>query len=97
MSHPGQGGAIKDYTDQKKYAKWLSAETKGTMAERDTARELAKVTDLPADWKNNRDLRNHVTRRQRNDKKKHLRKTFDTMRQRKIQQNCLKLPDNCST
>ena len=53
-----------------KYAPWLSEETKLLKAEREAAQERAAESDIPEDWRLYRTLRNQVTGKCREDKKK---------------------------
>ena len=59
------------------YVPGLSDETKHGQAERDMAQEKASQTDDPLDWKKFRFLRNQVTQKVREDKKKWEQPKFD--------------------
>ena len=59
------------------YVPGLSDETKHGQAERDMAQEKASQTDDPLDWKKFRFLRNQVTQKVRDNKKKWEQQKFD--------------------
>ena len=66
-----------------KFMKWISESTKDEMRERDEAKENARVTNNPQDWEDYRRRRNECTKRQRKDKSKFLRETFDKIESEK--------------
>ena len=71
-----------------KYREWVSEDTKLEMEERDSAREVARITDSENDWAKFRQLRNSCTKKLRQDKAKNLKDIYDTIEQRKILLNC---------
>ena len=56
---------------------WVSSDTKAEMTERDSAREKARHTDLPADWKTYRELRNRVNTNLDKDRKNHFKQKYE--------------------
>ena len=61
---------IKRFQTRTKYAPWLSNESKNLIAEREAAQQKASLSDNPEDWRSFRSLRNLVTSRSRDDKRK---------------------------
>ena len=61
---------IKRFQTRTKYAPWLSNRTKNLMAEREAAQNKASQTDSLEDWRIFRSLRNQVTSKCREDKRK---------------------------
>ena len=61
---------IKKFQTRTKYAPWLSTDTKQLMVEREAAQQKASLSDSPDDWRAFRSLRNQVTSRSREDKRK---------------------------
>ena len=59
------------------YSCWLSEETKEEMIARDKARQVAKTTNLDADWDEYKLKRNNCTKKQRLDKVTYYRTIFD--------------------
>ena len=68
---------VKTVQTRKKYAAWLSEETKELQAERNAAQEKATLTDSPEDWRQYRSLRNQVTAGSRSDNKEWEKKQLD--------------------
>ena len=68
---------VKTVQMRSKYAPWLSSETKVIMKERDAAQVQASDSNHPDDWRLFRNLRNHVTRRMRNEKASWERQRLD--------------------
>ena len=56
---------------------WVSDNTKAEMTERDSAREKARHTDLPADWKSYRELRNRVNANLDKDRKNYFKQKYE--------------------
>ena len=61
---------IKRFQTRTKYAPWLSNESKQLIAEREAAQQKASLSDNPEDWRAFRALRNQVTSKSREDKRK---------------------------
>ena len=57
---------------KKKHKSWVSPLTKEMMRSRDTAKELARVSKLDANWQDYRNKRNACTKQLKSDKKKTL-------------------------
>ena len=68
---------IKKIQTRNKYAPWLSEDTKHLKAEREAAQERAAESDDPEDWRAFRALRNQVTKKCREDKKKWEKEKLD--------------------
>ena len=68
---------VKTIQTRKKYAPWLTEESKNLQEARNKAQEKATMTDLPEDWRQFRALRNQVTARTRADNKEWQRKQLD--------------------
>ena len=68
---------VKKFQTRNNYAPWMSKETKSLKKEREEAHKKATETDHPDDWRVFRGLRNEVTGKLREDKKKWETKKLD--------------------
>ena len=70
---------MKTVQSRTNFNNWLSEDTKNEMKLRDTARKIAKETNLDTDWDNFKKRRNNCTDRQRKDKNVYLREIYSKM------------------
>ena len=77
-----------------KFRNWLKSETKDLMSKRDIAREIAKTTNYPEDWKAFRALRNRVTAeiRRKKTENNYTRKSTRIVKRIEMCLNCTKPP-----
>ena len=56
---------------------WVTEETKNLMSERDNARETARISNLPENWRHYRELRNTVNKQLDKDKNKYFKDKYE--------------------